>query len=159
MAPNHKNNSCLKNSNCKHVSIFFNLSKIFERFLHRMLFKYFETIGSSNQWSFWKGDKAQIVILAMLEKCKSVLAESGKFGTLSNWLKRYCNWFYCAWFKNSQTSRICLIWRPIVEWILHLVYPNLSSWIIVFFIYLFAMFPFILKLLKLQDMEMTIPED
>ena len=48
-----------------------------------MIFKYFETIGSSNQWGFWNGCKAQIVILAVLEKCKSVLAESGKFGTLS----------------------------------------------------------------------------
>ena len=111
MAPNHKNNSCLKSSNYRHVSIFFNLSKIFERFLHRMIFKYFETIGSSNQWGFWNGCKAQIVILAVLEKCKSVLAESGKFGTLSNWLQRYCNWFYCAWFKNSQTSRMCFSYR------------------------------------------------
>ena len=83
MAPNHKNNSCLKNSNYRHASIFFNLSKIFERFLQRMMFKYFED-SSSNQWGFCKGCKAQIVILAMLEKCKAEKAKSGRFGTLSN---------------------------------------------------------------------------
>ena len=57
-------------ANYKPVSIFSNLSKIYEKLMYQQLYHHFDSILSPKQCSFRKGHSAQNGIVVILEKFK-----------------------------------------------------------------------------------------
>ena len=71
--PVHKKASRLEKTNYRPVSLLPNISKIFERCMHRQISEYFETALSKFQCGFRKGYSTQDCLLAMVENCKKAL--------------------------------------------------------------------------------------
>ena len=71
--PVHKKASRLEETNYRPVSLLANISKIFERCMHRHISEYFETVLSKFQCGFRKGYSTQDCLLAMVENCKKAL--------------------------------------------------------------------------------------
>ena len=67
-----KKNARLKKSNLRPISIFPNLSEIYERLLYDQIYIYFDKSFVKNQYVFRKGYNAQYWLLAMVEKMKAV---------------------------------------------------------------------------------------
>ena len=68
--PVHKKKSRLEKTNYRPVSLLPNISKVFERCMHRQISEYFETVLSKFQCGFRKGYSTQDCLLAMLENWK-----------------------------------------------------------------------------------------
>ena len=64
------------------VSLLPNISKIFERCMHRQISEYFETVLSKFQCGFRKGYSTQDCLLAMVENCKKALDQRNEYGAL-----------------------------------------------------------------------------
>ena len=64
------------------VSLLPNISKIFERCMHRQISEYFETVLSKFQCGFRKGYSTQDCLLAMVENCKKALDQGNEYGAL-----------------------------------------------------------------------------
>ena len=75
--PVHKKASRLEKTNYRPVSLLPNISKIFERCMHRQISEYFETVLSKFQCGFRKRYSTQDCLLAMAENCKKSI-RSGK---------------------------------------------------------------------------------
>ena len=82
ITPVHKRNSKLEKSNYRPVSLLSNISKIFERCMHRQISNYFETIFSKFQCGFRKGYNTQDCLLALIENCKRALDKGNEYGAL-----------------------------------------------------------------------------
>ena len=80
--PVHKKTSRLEKTNYRPVSLLPNISKIFERCMHRQISKYFETVLSKFQCGFRKGYSTQDCLLAMVENCKKALDQGNEYGAL-----------------------------------------------------------------------------
>ena len=68
VTPVHKKGSRYDKGNYWPVSIWPNLSKVFERCLHKQISDFFDTILSNYQCGFRKGYGAQHCLIALLEK-------------------------------------------------------------------------------------------
>ena len=80
--PVHKKASRLEKINYRPVSLLPNISKIFERCMHRQISEYFETVLSKFQCGFRKGYNTQDCLLAMVENCKKALDQGNEYGAL-----------------------------------------------------------------------------
>ena len=80
--PVHKKASRLEKTNYRPVSLLPNISKIFERCMHRQISEYFETVLSKFQCGFRKGYSTQDCLLAMVENCKKALDQGNEYGAL-----------------------------------------------------------------------------
>ena len=80
--PVHKKASRLEETNYRPVSLLPNISKIFERCMHRKILEYFETVLSKFQCGFRKGYSTQDCLLAMVENCKKALDQGNECGAL-----------------------------------------------------------------------------
>ena len=80
--PVHKKASRLEKTNYRPVSLLPNISKNFERCMHRQISEYFETVSSKFQCGFRKGYNTQDCILAMVENCKKTLDQGNEYGAL-----------------------------------------------------------------------------
>ena len=80
--PVHKNASSLEKANYGPVSLLPNISKIFERCMHRQISEYFEAVLSKFQCGFRKGYSTQDCLLAMVENCKKALDQGNEYGAL-----------------------------------------------------------------------------
>ena len=80
--PVHKKASRLEKTNYRPVSLLPNISKIFERCMHRQISEYFETVLSKLQCGFRKGYSTQDCLLAMVENCKKALDQGNEYGAL-----------------------------------------------------------------------------
>ena len=69
-------------SNYRPISILSNLSKVFERFMHKQISEYFERFLSKFQCGFRKNHSAQNCLVYMLEKFKEALDKKKNFGAL-----------------------------------------------------------------------------
>ena len=63
----------LEKTNYQPISLLLNISKVFERCMHRKILEYFETVLSKFQCGFRKGYSTQDCLLAMAENCKKAL--------------------------------------------------------------------------------------
>ena len=68
VTPVHKIGGRYDKGNYRSVSILPNLSKVFERCLHKQISDFFDTILSKYQCGFRKGHGAQHCLIAVLEK-------------------------------------------------------------------------------------------
>ena len=68
VTPVHKKGSRYDTGNYHPISILPNLSKVFERCLHKQISNFFDTILSKYQCGFRKGHGAQHCLIALLEK-------------------------------------------------------------------------------------------
>ena len=68
--PVHKKKSRLEKTNYRPVSLLPNISKVFERCLHRQISEYFEAVLSKFQCGFRKEYSTQDCLLAMAENWK-----------------------------------------------------------------------------------------
>ena len=82
--PLHKKKSRLEKTNYRPVSLLPNISKVFERCLHREISEYFETALLKCQCGFRKEYSTQDCLLAMAENCKKVLDQWNEYGALLN---------------------------------------------------------------------------
>ena len=80
--PVHKKTSRFEKTNYRPVSLLLNISKIFERCMHRQISKYFETVLSKFQRGFRKGYSTQDCLLAMVENCKKALDQGNEYRAL-----------------------------------------------------------------------------
>ena len=80
--PVHKKASRLEKTNYRPVSLLPNITKIFERCMHRQISEYFETVLSKLQCGFRKGYSTQDCLLAMVENCKKALDQGNEYGAL-----------------------------------------------------------------------------
>ena len=80
--PVHNKRSRLEKTNYRPVSLLPNISKVFERCLHREISEYFETVLSKFQCGFRRGYNTQDCQLAMVENCKKALDQGNEFSTL-----------------------------------------------------------------------------
>ena len=80
--PVHKKASRLEKTNYRPVSLLPNISKNFERCMHRQISEYFETVSSKFQCGFRKGYNTQDCLLAMVENCKKTLDQGNEYGAL-----------------------------------------------------------------------------
>ena len=78
----HKKASRLEKTNYGSVSLLPNISKIFERCMHRQISEYFETVLSKLQCGFRKGYSTQDYLLVMVENCKKALDQGNEYGAL-----------------------------------------------------------------------------
>ena len=78
----HKKGSRYDKGNYRPVSILSNLSKVFERCLHKQISDFFDTILSKYQRGFRKGHGAQHCLIALLEKWRESLDRGLEFGIL-----------------------------------------------------------------------------
>ena len=74
--------SRLEKTNYRPVSLLPNLSKVFERCMHRQISEYFETVLSKFQCGFRKGYNTQDCLLAMVENCKKALDQENEHDVL-----------------------------------------------------------------------------
>ena len=82
--PAHKKKSRLEKTNYQPVSLLPNISKVFERCMHRQISEYFETVLSKFQCGFRKGYSTQDCLLAMVENCKKSIRSRGRIWCLTN---------------------------------------------------------------------------
>ena len=75
-------NSRTDKENYRPVSILPNISKIYERCLHKQLYDYFDVIFSRNQCGFRKGFSVVNCLLPMIEKWRESLDQGGAYGAL-----------------------------------------------------------------------------
>ena len=68
VTPAHKKGSRYDKGNYHPVSILPNLSRVFERYLHKQISDFFDTILSKYSCSFRKGHGAQHCLIALLGK-------------------------------------------------------------------------------------------
>ena len=80
--PVHKKASRLEKTNYRPVSLLPNISKIFQRCMHRQISDYFEIVLSKFQCGFRKGYSTQDCLLAMVENCKKALDQGNEYGVL-----------------------------------------------------------------------------
>ena len=80
--PVHKKKSRLEKTNYRSVSLLPNISKVFERCMHRQISEYFETVSSKFQCGFRKAYSTQDCLLAMVENCKKALDQENEYGAL-----------------------------------------------------------------------------
>ena len=90
--PIHKKDSRGDKENYSPVSILSNLSKIYERYLHTLMNKYFEYILFKYQFGFRKGYSPQQCLLTMIEKWRAFLDQNGTCAAL---LTDLCTAFDC----------------------------------------------------------------
>ena len=69
-------------TNYRPVSIFWTVSKIYERCLYDKINEYFQPLFSKLQFGFRKGHIAQHCLLVLTEKCRKVLDKQGFAGFL-----------------------------------------------------------------------------
>ena len=72
----------LDKSNYRQVSVLPNISKLFERCMHRQISEYFQTIFSKLQCGFRKGYATQDCLLAMVVNSKKTLNLRKEYGAL-----------------------------------------------------------------------------
>ena len=82
VTPVHKKGSRYDKGNYRPVSILPNLSKVFERCLHKQISDFFHTILSKYQCGFRKGHGAQHYLIALLEKWRESVDRGLEFGIL-----------------------------------------------------------------------------
>ena len=82
ITPVHKKGPKTSKGNFRPVSIFPNISKIYERVTFKQMSEFFEPILSKYQCGFRKGFSAQHCLLAMLEKWKSAIDNKKTFDAL-----------------------------------------------------------------------------
>ena len=82
VTPEHKIGSRYNKGNYRSVSILPNLSKVFERCLHKQISDFFDTILSKCQCSCRKGHAAQHCLIAVLEKWRESIDRGLEFGIL-----------------------------------------------------------------------------
>ena len=82
VTPMHKNGSQYDKGNYRPVSILPNLSKVFERCLHKQISHFFDTILSKCQCGFRKGHSTQHCLIALLEKWRESIDRGLEFGIL-----------------------------------------------------------------------------
>ena len=80
--PVHKKASRLEKTNYRPVSLLSNISRIFERCMHRRISEHFETVLSKFQCGFRKGYSTQHCLLAMVKSCKKALDQGNEYGAL-----------------------------------------------------------------------------
>ena len=80
VTPVHKKGSRYDKGNYRPVSILPNLSKVFQRCLHKQVSDFFDTILSNYQCGFRKGHGAQHYLLALLEKWRESIDRVLEFG-------------------------------------------------------------------------------
>ena len=90
--PVHKKKPRLEKTNYQPVSLLPNISKVFERCMHRQVSEYFETVLSKFQCGFRKGYSTQDCLLAMVENCRKALNRGNEYGALLTNLSKV---FYC----------------------------------------------------------------
>ena len=76
--PIHKKDDKTDKENYRPISIFPNLSKVYERLMYNQIYPYFDTLLSKFQCGFRKGFNAQHCLLAMTEKWRKTLDKSGE---------------------------------------------------------------------------------
>ena len=69
--PIYKKDGRTEKSNCRHISVLSNVSKIYERCLYKQVYSYFDKIFSKNHCGFRKDFNTQHIPLAMIEKMKA----------------------------------------------------------------------------------------
>ena len=77
-----------KKTNYQPVSLLPNISKIFERCMHRQISEYFETVLSKFQCGFRKGYSTQNCVLAMVENRKKALDLGNEYDALLTHLSK-----------------------------------------------------------------------
>ena len=77
-----KINSRTDKENYWSVTILRIISKIYERYLHKQLYEYFDVIFSRNQCGFRKGFSVVNCLLPMIEKWSESLDQGGTYGAL-----------------------------------------------------------------------------
>ena len=77
-----KINSRTHKENYWSVTILRIFSKIYERYLHKQLYEYFDVIFSRNQCGFRKGFSVVNCLLSMIQKWKESLDQGGTYGAL-----------------------------------------------------------------------------
>ena len=92
VAPVFKKKSKSSKDNCRPVSIFSNISKVYERCIYYQIHSYFDKILCSKQCGFLKGYNAQHCLIALIEKWKKSVDNGGAFGALLTDLSKA---FYC----------------------------------------------------------------
>ena len=70
----------LEKTNYRPVNLLPNITKIFERCMHRQISEYFETLLSKFQCGFRKGYSTHDCQLAIAENCKKALDQGSKYG-------------------------------------------------------------------------------
>ena len=78
----HKKKSKFSKENYRAISIFPNISKVYERCLYDQISNFFEDVFSKYQCGFRKCYSAQHCLLAMIEKWKKIVDYGGVFGAL-----------------------------------------------------------------------------
>ena len=68
--PSTKNNEKCDKTNYRPVRILTNISKIYEKLMYSLLFKYFDSLLATNQWGFQNGFRSQYSLSVMVEKVK-----------------------------------------------------------------------------------------
>ena len=86
--PVHKKKSRLEKTNYRPVSLLPNISKVFERCMHRQISEYFETVLSKFQCGFRKGYSTQDCLLALVENFKRALDQGNQYGALLTYLPK-----------------------------------------------------------------------
>ena len=81
----HKKKSKFSKENYRAISIFPNISKVYERCLYDQISIFFEDVFSKYQCGFRKGYSVMIVmleklVLVMIEKWKKIMDYGGVFG-------------------------------------------------------------------------------
>ena len=82
MKPVFKKDSRTDKKNFRPISILPNVSKIYERCLHKQLEEYFQALFSKCQCGFQKGYSVINALLPMIEKLRKSLDDGGAFGAL-----------------------------------------------------------------------------
>ena len=80
--PVHKKKSSLEKTNYRPVSLLPNISKVFERCMHKQISEYFKTVLSKFQCGFRKGYSTQDCLLAMVVNCRKALDQWIEYGAL-----------------------------------------------------------------------------
>ena len=80
--PVHKKKSRLEKTYYGPVSLLPNISKVFQRCVHKQISEFFETVLSKFQCGFRKGYSNQDCLLAMVENCKKALDQRNEYVAL-----------------------------------------------------------------------------
>ena len=78
----HKKKSKFSKENYRAISIFPNISKVYERCLYDQISNFFEDVFSKYRCDFRKSYSAQHCLLAVIEKLKKIVDYGGVFGAL-----------------------------------------------------------------------------
>ena len=88
VTPVHKKGSRYDKGNYRPVSILLNVSKVFERCLHKQISDCFDIILSKYQCGFRKGHDPQHCLIALLEKWRESRDRGSEFGVLLTGLSK-----------------------------------------------------------------------